>query len=63
MFLNFRNHEYEKEDYKTVKLNELGPRFEMKPYQIILGTLNQPEAPKEWVLRPFMNTANKKKIL
>lgn len=37
--ISFRNHVYDKEDYKTVVLNELGPRFEMKPYQITLGTL------------------------
>jgi U3 small nucleolar ribonucleoprotein protein IMP4 len=30
--ISFRNHSYYKEDYKTVALNELGPRFEMKPY-------------------------------
>ncbi len=30
--ISFRNHVYDKEDYKTVVLNELGPRFEMKPY-------------------------------
>ena len=30
--ISFRNHDYDKEDYKTVVLNELGPRFEMKPF-------------------------------
>ena len=42
--ISFRNHSYDKEDYKTVVLNELGPRFEMKPYQISLGTITQKEA-------------------
>ena len=35
--ISFRNHGYEKTDYKTIDLSEIGPRFEMKPYQIVLG--------------------------
>lgn len=35
-----RHHIYKKDDHKTVILKELGPRFEMKPYQIILGTID-----------------------
>jgi len=38
--ISFRNHQYQKEDYKTIGLNELGPRFEMKCYQIALGKLS-----------------------
>jgi U3 small nucleolar ribonucleoprotein protein IMP4 len=30
--ISFRHHDYEKKDFKTVDLNELGPRFELKPY-------------------------------
>lgn len=61
-FISFRHHvtKEDKED-RDVQLKELGPRFEMKPYQITLGTLDQPEAKKEWVLRPYMNTAKKRK--
>jgi len=58
-----RHHVYDKKDFRTVDLNEIGPRFDLKPYQISLGALNQPEASKEWVLRPYMNTANKRKAL
>ncbi len=61
--ISFRHHKYEKETYKTVGLDELGPRFEMKVFQISLGLVNQPEATKEWVLRPYMNTATKRKAL
>mmetsp|Transcript_50434 Transcript_50434/g.58028 ORF Transcript_50434/g.58028 Transcript_50434/m.58028 type:complete len:289 (+) Transcript_50434:25-891(+) len=61
--ISFRHHTYTKPDFKTVELNEIGPRFEMKPYQIVLGTINMPEAQKEWVLRPYMNTATKRKAL
>ena len=61
--ISFRHHVYQKEDHETVKLKELGPRFEMKPYQITLGTIDQTHAKKEWVLRPYMNTATKRKAL
>jgi len=60
-FISFRHHTYEKEDHKTVNLKEIGPRFEMKPYQITLGTIDMPQAKKEWVLRPYMNTSKKRK--
>jgi U3 small nucleolar ribonucleoprotein protein IMP4 len=40
--ISFRHHTFEKDTYKTVQLNELGPRFEMKIYQISLGLINQP---------------------
>ena len=46
-----------------VFLEEIGPRFEMRPYQILLGTVDQPDSNKEWVLRPFMNTARNKNNL
>ena len=61
--ITFRHHTFEKIDNKEVDLQEVGPRFEMKLYQIILGLINQKEATKEWVLRPFMNTAAKRKAL
>jgi len=61
--ISFRHHNYDKKDYQTVELHEIGPRFEIKPFQIVLGTLNMPEAQKEWVLRPYMNTAKNRKAL
>lgn len=63
-FISFRHHVYKKEDHKTVKLKELGPRFEMKPYQVVLGTIdNAMDAQKEWVLRPYMNSNKKRNYL
>eukprot|EP00184_Porphyridium_aerugineum_P001294 CAMPEP_0184699144 /NCGR_PEP_ID=MMETSP0313-20130426/5519_1 /TAXON_ID=2792 /ORGANISM="Porphyridium aerugineum, Strain SAG 1380-2" /LENGTH=284 /DNA_ID=CAMNT_0027158183 /DNA_START=55 /DNA_END=905 /DNA_ORIENTATION=+ len=55
-FISFRHHVYtsardgkpRKED--DIVLSEVGPRFEMRPYQIKLGTLEQTEADDEWVL-------------
>ena len=43
-FISFRHHVYRKADHKTVETKELGPRFELKPYQICLGTVDQPNA-------------------
>lgn len=46
-----------------IELSEVGPRFEMMPFQVRLGTLDQTEAEVEWVLRPYMNTAKKREAL
>ncbi|KAG6493660.1 hypothetical protein ZIOFF_048653 [Zingiber officinale] len=64
-YISFRHHVYEKHGGpKSVELKEVGPRFELRLYQIILGTVDQQnEAQKEWVLRPYMNTAKKQNVL
>lgn len=62
-FVSFRHHVYTKTGPKAVDLVEVGPRFEMRPHQIRLGTLEQKEAEVEWVLRPYMNTAKKRKYM
>ena len=56
--ISFRHHAWT-EAGRDVDLGELGPRFEMRPYMIRLGTLDQPDADVEWVLRPYMNSAKK----
>lgn len=61
-FISFRHHTYTK-DKGNLVLKEHGPRFEMQPYEIKLGTLEQEEAEREWVLRPYMNTSRKKQAL
>lgn len=62
-FISFRHHMYKTVD-KKVELMEVGPRFELKLYQIVLGTIeNADSADKEWVYRPYMNTAKKRKFL
>ena len=58
-----RHHTWLKEGHKEVTLTEVGPRFELKPYQIVLGTIDMIDAQIEWVLRPYMNTAKKRKVL
>ncbi|GAA0172709.1 RNA splicing factor [Lithospermum erythrorhizon] len=63
-YISFRHHIYEKRGGpKSIELKEIGPRFEMRLYMIKLGTLDQDEAQTEWVIRPYMNTARKRKFL
>ena len=65
-YISFRHHTYTKNknsNKDNVDLEEVGPRFELRPYQILLGTIDMPEANKEWVLRPYMNTSRKKKAI
>lgn len=62
--ISFRHHTFVKARRKDdVQLNEAGPRFEMQLYQLRLGTIEQNEADDEWVLRPYMNTAKRRRAL
>ncbi|KAG0466327.1 hypothetical protein HPP92_017907 [Vanilla planifolia] len=63
-YVSFRHHVYERHGGpKSVELKEVGPRFELRLFQIKLGTIEQSEAQNEWVIRPYMNTANKRSFL
>jgi len=62
-FISFRHHMYSKPSHDTVNLHEVGPRFEMRLYQIRLGTIDQADADNEYVLRPYQNTAAKRNVL
>ena len=62
-FISFRHHMYSKTGKDNVSLHEVGPRFEMKLYQLRLGTLDQKDAENEYVLRPYQNTAKKRQVL
>ena len=61
-FISFRHHTFKK-DQREVELTEIGPRFEMKLYQIRLGTVDQKDADNEWVLRNHMNSAKSRDFL
>lgn len=62
-FISFRHHNYRKEAGITT-LTEVGPRFEMTPYDIKLATIEVADsANSEWSLRPYMNSAKKRKYL
>ena len=58
----FRHHSFEedKSSPDQVSLQEQGPRFDLRLYQIKLGTVDQTWAENEWVLRPFHNSKNQK---
>lgn len=62
-FISFRHHTFKKSGKDDVELTEVGPRFEMQLYQIKLGTVEMIDAETEWVLRPYMRTAKKRKAL
>ncbi|KAJ1965905.1 snoRNA-binding rRNA-processing protein imp4 [Dispira parvispora] len=62
-FISFRHHVFQKVSHKEVLLAEVGPRFEMRPYEIRLGTVDLKHADTEWVLRPYQRTARKREQL
>jgi U3 small nucleolar ribonucleoprotein protein IMP4 len=41
---------------------QCGPRFELKLYQIKLGTMDQAHAEDEWVLRSYTRAAKKQRL-
>ncbi|POI21148.1 hypothetical protein CIB84_015105, partial [Bambusicola thoracicus] len=58
-----RNHVYRRQG-KTVELEEVGPRFQLRPYLIRLGTLEQGDAADvEWRWHPYTTTAPKRHLL
>lgn len=62
-YISFRHHTHRYIDGK-LELTELGPRFQLKLYHIILGTIDEEKAADtEWVHRPYMNTAAKRRFL
>ncbi|NWI10933.1 IMP4 protein, partial [Crypturellus soui] len=61
--ISFRNHLFRRQG-RNVELTELGPRFELRPYLIRLGTLEQGDAADvEWRLHPYTATAPKRRLL
>lgn len=47
----------------SLELTELGPRFELHPYKIRLGTLADEHAEDEWVMRAYTRSARKRQRL
>jgi U3 small nucleolar ribonucleoprotein protein IMP4 len=62
-FISFRHHMHAKEGMDKVSLSEVGPRFEMRLYEVRLGTVDMKDAEREFVLRPYQNTAKKRKVM
>lgn len=61
-FIAFRHHVFLNVD-NQIQLTEVGPRFEMRPFKIKLGTIDVDEADVEWAYRPYIRTANKNTLL
>ncbi len=62
-FISFRHHTYEMpRGAKSLELKERGPRFEMKLYQIKLGTIDQGHAENEYVLRSYVRSAKRARL-
>lgn len=63
-YVSFRHHTYKKIHGKDIEMTEVGPRFQLKLYEIKLGTLDtEAAADTEWALRPYMNTSHKRRFL
>ncbi len=62
-YISFRHHTYTMpKGAKSVELKECGPRFELKLYQIRLGTIDQQHAENEFVLRSYTRSAKKQRL-
>ncbi|CAG9535224.1 unnamed protein product [Cercopithifilaria johnstoni] len=60
-FISFRHHTYSKDEHGEIILKEIGPRFEMRPYLIKMGTIDNADAERtEWALRSYTNSARKR---
>jgi U3 small nucleolar ribonucleoprotein protein IMP4 len=62
--ISFRHHVAKKQRAnEKPELIEIGPRFELRPYEIRLGTLEQKDgAEVEWALRSYTNSAKKRRL-
>jgi len=64
-YISFRHHTYKKgEGGKGVEMKEVGPRFQLRLFDLKLGTIDHADAADtEWALRPYMNTTKKRRFL
>ncbi|CDS09982.1 hypothetical protein LRAMOSA02659 [Lichtheimia ramosa] len=58
-YISFRHHVYVKTG-NNVELAEVGPRFEMRVYEIRLGTVDLADADVEWQLSSYTRTAGRR---
>ncbi|EDO18256.1 hypothetical protein Kpol_1039p5 [Vanderwaltozyma polyspora DSM 70294] len=61
-YISVRQHVYVK-TREGVEVAEVGPRFEMRLFELRLGTLENKDADVEWKLRRFVRTAGRKDYL
>lgn len=43
-------------------MSEVGPRFELRLYQIRLGPMDSETAEVEWAIRPYMRSGKKQRM-
>ena len=58
-FVSFPHHLWVKTGKEEVRLSEVGPRFEMRLFQIQLGTAENTNADVEWRLLPYQRRGRK----
>lgn len=58
--IEVRHHIYVRTSYDSVELSEVGPRFTMRPFSIMMGTLENKDADQEWHLSQYTRTSRKK---
>src|ERR1700685_2901873 len=58
-FVSFRHHLGIRTGEKEVQLSEVGPRFEMRLFEIRLGTAENTNADVEWRLAPYQRRGRK----
>ncbi|CCH62205.1 hypothetical protein TBLA_0G02670 [Henningerozyma blattae CBS 6284] len=61
-YISVRQHVYVR-TREGVEMAEVGPRFEMRLFELRLGTLDNKDADVEWKLRRFVRTASRKDYL
>ncbi|EGV61227.1 snoRNA-binding rRNA-processing protein imp4 [Yamadazyma tenuis] len=61
-YISVRHHIFVKTK-DSVELSEIGPRFEMKLFEMRLGNMDNKESEVEWQLKRFIRTANRKNYL
>jgi len=62
-YISVRHHVYVRTGPNSVELAEVGPRMEMKLFEIRLGTADNRDADTEWRLNQYTRTAKKKDLL
>lgn len=60
-YISFRHHVFYK--HKRVEIAEVGPRFEMRVFKILMGTIEIKEADVEFALKPYQRTMRKRDLL
>ncbi|KAL7271338.1 snoRNA-binding rRNA-processing protein imp4 [Rhizina undulata] len=62
-YISVRHHVYVRTGFKSVELAEVGPRMEMKLFELRLGTVDNKDSDYEWRLANYTRTARKRDLL